>query len=234
MKHPIVITIAALAISASSALALQVGDSATIAFKKSPYQSGNGGEFWARTTPVQVAGYSLANQTRTADGYFATFCLERTEKLSFGSGQNATIAFGADLGGVAGGTPDPVSIGTAYLYCLFATGELDGYDYTGTTASRQISASLLQTAIWVLEEELDPVNAAGNAFYELVAGLFTDPMADANGEYNVYAINVTRNGVNRQDVLVYIPPSVPDGGMTLALLGLGLAGLGVASRKRVA
>jgi hypothetical protein len=230
MKHPIIITIAALAISASSALALQVGDSATIAFKKSPYQSGTGGEFWARTTPVQVAGYSLEKNTRTADGYFATFCLEKGEKLSYGGPQDATIAYGAWLGGLGGGSPDPVSIGTAYLYSQFATGQLDGYDYTAP--GRIASASVLQECIWYLEDELNTIS--GNLFYDMVFAMFADPKADANGAYNTFAVNVTRNGLNRQDVLIYIPSSVPDGGMTLALLGLGLAGVGVASRRRLA
>jgi hypothetical protein len=231
MTKTLLITVAALSVAATSAFGL------TVEFRKSGFQSGNGGEFWAHTAPEDLsAGYAgSTSATFGSKSYFATFCLERTEKLVFNSVQAATVASSADKGGVSGGSPDPLSIGTTYLYSEFAKGTLVGYNYG---AGRISSANLLQQAIWYLEQELSSIGA--NPFIDaaiaaLGVGSAADLRADAAaGAYGVYALNIKQGSGYRQDVLVYIPTAVPDGGMTLALLGLGLAGLGVASRRRLA
>jgi hypothetical protein len=47
------------------------------------------------------------------------------------------------------------------------------------------------------------------------------------GEYGVYVLNLTSGTTNNQDQLIL----VPDGGLTVMLLGLGVGGLALISRK---
>jgi len=65
-----------------------------------------------------------------------------------------------------------------------------------------------------------------------VLGQFSSAIAakaDATaGAYGVYVLNLTQNGSRRQDQLVRIP----DGGLTIALLGLSLASGWIMRRKQ--
>lgn len=204
----------------------------------SPYSGGlGGGEFTIGQSPWG-ANYGAKAQASflvpNATG-FQTFCLEGNESAGYGW-SDASLSDGAVGGGFSGGNPDPICLGTAWLYSEFAKGVLVGYDYTA--AGRQASALDLQKTIWWLEGEMaDP--GALNPFRNAVMGLanYTDD-AGLNNVYNVLVVNMTSipkpgaagpagQPVLKQSMLVM----VPDGGMTLALLGGALFGLGVMRRK---
>jgi hypothetical protein len=186
-----------------------------------------GGEFTLKGSPwANPKHYAAA--TLVAGG-FQTFCLERNEFLS-GQPFDGWLNTAAVAGGLAGGSPDPISIGTAWLYKQFAEGTLAGYDYT-PGPDREASARALQEAIWMLEDEL-PVGP--NPYISLVISTFGS-LASAKADYTsvgpnytVRAINLySADGTKRQDMLVYLP----DGGMTLILMGGGLLGLALIRRK---
>ena len=216
------------------------------------YRNGPGGEF--NITAADAAGkallanlstgYKIVNGTTvgTADGTlmnsgfdgvvgFQTFCIEMSETISLNTTYNATISTSAFNGGV-GPAGDPVSIGTAYLYSLFATRVLSGYDYTNGPG-RAASATLLQDAFWVLEEDKTPEQIGPNAFLNLAMAQFGGTLAGARANnnvslYQVYALNLTDDqGALKQSQLIL----VPDGGVTLMLLGFGLSGLALLRRK---
>ena len=140
-------------------------------------------------------------------------------------------------GGVGGGSPDPLSIGAAWLYKQFAEGNLVGYDYNNNTpAGRAGSAALLQEAIWWLEDEITTLSGF-NPFLAQLSWM-SNPKADYNPStagFNVRVINMWGADANgnidknqpKQDMLVYLP----DGGMTLVLLGAGLLGVAAIRRK---
>jgi hypothetical protein len=186
-----------------------------------------GGEFTLKGSPwANPAHYASA--TLVAGG-FQTFCLERNEFLS-GQPFDGWLNTAAVAGGIGGGSPDPISIGTAWLYKQFAEGNLAGYNYT-PGPGRAASARALQEAIWMLEDEL-PVGP--NPYISLVISTFGS-LASAKADYTsvgpnytVRAINLySADGTKRQDMLVYLP----DGGMTLILMGGGLLGLALIRRK---
>lgn len=204
------------------------------------YRIGSGGEFTLVDTGLDLGAYDATATTGTSgiigSDSFQTFCIEYNEYIS----QGQTVSFGlssaATLGGVnvpgnPGGNPDPVSIGTAFLYSQFAAGSLTGYDYT--LAGRQTSAGLLQNAIWFLEGERTAADIGANIFVDAVELEFTtlaNAVLDAGGAYNVKAVNLELlNGTRRQDQL-YV--AVPDGGTTLALLGLAMSSLAFIARRR--
>ena len=196
-----------------------------------------GGEFTLKGSPwANPAHYSLANLVARG---FQTFCLEINENISgqpFWAELN-TVAIG---GGIGGGSPDPLSIGTAWLYKQFAEGNLAYYDYT-PGPGRAASARALQETLWWLEhEQADP--GAGNPFRNLVLAKYgTEAAARANYDpatagFNVRVINLY--GIDKitgqpdytakkQDMLVYLP----DGGVTLVLMGGGLLGLAMLRRR---
>lgn len=199
-----------------------------------------GGEF-AANAPEFNAFY---NASAKYGDSFATFCLERNESLSIPGVYTYVKNVGTINGGVGGGNPDPISRGTAYLYTLFATGALTGYDY-GDPALRPLDAGYLQDAIWYLEHEfIDesvPLNRVpSNPFLALAASQFGD-LATARLDnnqpdlypvfaLNLYSTDIFGNLVAVQDVIVYSP--VPDGGMTVLMLGAGLTGLALIRRRR--
>jgi len=206
------------------------------------YYSAPGGEF--NLSAVVGSGYA---SSVLVDGGFESFCLELNEDVDpwNSSTYNYVVnPYGdAVLGGGNLGAPgpdggDPISIGTAYLYYEFATGKLTGYDYStsaanGTFASRAAAAWALQNAIWYLEDENNATYTpaseliAGGYYLSIVDGMFTDPEGNANGAYGVGVLNLTTlSGGYAQDQLF-----LPDGGATAILLGLGLGGIGLVSRK---
>jgi hypothetical protein len=222
---------------ASPALAdqIQIGYSGS---SYGPYQSGSGGEF--TVNPVNPAGWLdlsgyLSGTTRDigVTGTFQTFCIEMSEYISgYSATYNAEINQNAMYGGAGGGASgDPVSVGAGWLYSQFALGTLQGYNYG---SDRLASAAALQQAIWYLEGEV--ASAAGNPFVALVIsqpqfGTIGAAKADGGNTYGVFALNLTNpaTGVRAQDQLYF--HRVPDGGMTLMLLGGALIGLGALRRR---
>jgi len=208
------------------------------------------------------AGYTTVNGTAvgTADGTrmnagfggqigFQTFCIEHNENVSLPGTYDVAISDGAIYGGVAGGidpdglgplpTTDKISVGTAYLYSQFATGNLAGYIYANG-GTRAASAVKLQEAIWYLEDEISLTLAqiTANSFLQAaftahgaigagVGNAAGGAKAD-NSIYGVKALNLGGASPNqKQDQLIM----VPDGGLTATLLGLGMGGLAVLRRK---
>jgi hypothetical protein len=180
-----------------------------------------------------------------------TFCIEYNEYIELGGVYDAAISTGSIYGGVAGGVDpdgggplpktDQISIGTAYLYTLFATGTLSGYNYTNGSG-REASAVMLQKAIWYLEDEITLTDAQKNSNTFLTGAfgaitLFGDGSgvgvggAKANNDFTQYqvgALNLWSDGKPKQDQLILLPPperKVPDGGATAVLLGFALTAL---------
>jgi opacity protein-like surface antigen len=215
----------------------------------SDYRSGSGGEFNVVAADAAGAallgdavarGYVIGNGTNgTALGVgfanttgFETFCLEASQYITLPGTYDVSISNGAKPGGAGGnGTIDNISIGTAYLYYQFATGNLAGAGYHYTPgASRAHSAAKLQKAIWFLEDEisLTPTQIQNNTFLQAAFGLYgtaADPYAKRdNNLFGVAVLNLgTAPGYGNQDQLIL---RVPDGGSTLMLLGGVLVGLG--------
>ena len=145
---------------------------------------------------------------------FATFCLERSENLSFGPIYTTTIDTAAKLGGVSGGNPDPISEATALLYYTFRKGGAIAGDVVDTADE----VSGLQYAFWTLEGEGTPAGTpAVNAFAAAYISWATSNAV--TGQFlNVRVLNPYQNGAPRQSLLTLVP--LP----TAAWMGLGLLG----------
>jgi len=158
------------------------------------------------------------------------------------------------LGSVNPKSPIPLSVGAAYLYQQFALGTLAGYNYT-SASTRLTDAGLLQAALWYFEGGQSysgfPSGGTGNQYYtdalNYVEGLGygaseLTTAVTSEGEFGVEIMNLTATsgGGAAQNQLVFLgggsgltdqDPPVPDGGATLALLGLSLAGVAVFYRR---
>ncbi len=229
--------------AALAALLVPSASALTVTIRAGQFQVSPGGEFVAVTSPQTFLGMydSDATQTVSVSGQrvvgFSTFCLEKDENLSTSGTYVGNLNDKALAGGVNTNSGDPISLGTAWLYYQFAKGTLAGYAYgtpaydAAEIAARKASATDLQNAFWILEEE----QAAGaNPFIALAAAALNTNLAglqaDANGAYGVKAINLfTANGEYRQDILV-----LPDGGTTLVMLGGGVLGLALLRRRQIA
>lgn len=277
-------------------LSAQAG-TVTIGPNDSLYRYGGGGEFSLTASGGQLAGVSLAALGYTSDTSdvngtspsFQTFCIERTDNLSFGATYDYDLNIGAVRGGHGGFVADPnspgytidyISVGTAYLYQAFATGTLDtlaGYNYTPSSGvtnpkdgvgagwagdgsdSRAESAYYLQHAIWWLEDEIRSVedynsdsglqgfdyiidNPLDNPFLAHLATVNPDLSDTGWGAdndllggsiYQVGALNLNPDPKHtKQDQLVLWDSGfkVPDGGLTVILMGLSLGGIGLLKR----
>jgi len=170
----------------------------------------------------------------TGFGTFKTFCLEYDEHITIPGTYDYTINSKA-MGGGPGYSPngDPISIGTAWLYSQFRAGTLQAGANVYDTAGDQ---GTLQQAIWWLEEETNSPGYGANAWVNAAkAALSLDDIgirANANGAYAVVVLNLDPTGSGtdrRQDVL-----AMPDGGLTLGMLGTGLMAMGLVRRRLVA
>lgn len=196
---------------------------------------GQGGAFAA--TPAAGASINnedYASQARSGTSGFLTFCLEYSEEFYSGYSYNFAVNNGAVAGGVGGQTLpnyDGISIGTAYLYSLFAQGALDEAT-NGAFNYSQSACGYLQNAIWHLEGE----GKASNWLVDFAKQNNANWSADANGAFGVKALNLTFTqnigthaaGSRAQDQLYY---TVPDQGASVVLLGLSLIGFVALRRK---
>ena len=182
--------------------------------------AGNGGEFNASSADFSPIAMGYAASTISGGG-FETFCIETNEFFNPGTTYYYGISQAAINGGASGGNPDPISLGTAWLYLNFAHGTLAGYDYS-IGSGCNASAAALQTTIWWLEGEAsDP--GAGNIFRNDVLALPNYSM-DNNGFYRVGVLNLWGDPAHTrvaQDQLVLLP----DSGTTALLLGMALVTL---------
>jgi len=181
----------------------------------------NGGpyEITVVGTPVGPLGQVKA---AAGGGMFLSFCIELNEGLKFGGPYNANVANAAVLGGIGGGSPDPISKATAWLYSQFRAGLI------ATDAQGQDD---LQNAIWWLEEEITSATPAGTALVNQAvaatgaADAATARTINANGEYGVRVLNLFDGPANsgapnylNQDLLAIVPE--PSTYAFAALLGL--------------
>ncbi|MDH7502116.1 MAG: hypothetical protein QHJ82_05290 [Verrucomicrobiota bacterium] len=199
------------------------------------YYSGTGGEFTVLNSPW--ANPSLYDHVVLVEGGFQSFCLETDEYTS--GIKWADLSLTAIRGGSGGPEPDPISVGTAWLYKEFAKGKLQGYKYD-KGPDREESAKYLQQTIWWLEDEKVP-EPSGNPFYGLVLNKFgslDDARADYNPATHGYGVAVVNMygslqdgkidwNAYKQDMLVL----VADGGLTLVMLGIGLVVLAAIRRR---
>jgi len=227
MKKTIV-SIFAVALLAGS----QVWATSVTVTRPAGYSTGDGGEF--NIAPVFTGG-SYAPTVLVGSG-FETFCLDASVNIGpLPATYNATLAAA------------PVSLGTAWLYYQFATGTLAGYAYTSfaptpilqngvphTVSARAATAYGLQNAIWILEGSVAPFidAAAAASWLTLVEGATGDTFAQLqvqNNQYQVARVLLTdpRTQAPVQNMLAL----VPDGGWAVMLLGMGLSGLALISRK---
>ena len=234
MRVVAAVVVASLVVSlAGSASALEIR-------RYSGYYSGNGGEFSIFGTGYEANYHPDATYP---DGgpreAFQSFCLEMTERFTIFP-DSYTIDPHAIEGGGGPVQPDPISVGTAWLYREFSDGVLTGYSYSVGVA-REASAAVLQETIWWLEHELPAshtLSTGANTFLSLAVagtGLADAAALRANslGQYGVAVMNFESfNGEDvledRQSMLV----RVPDGGLTLVMLGIGVLGC-VAMRRRL-
>lgn len=203
------------------------GDQVTMKLVGGDGISGDGvvsGNYWA--TPL--GGFSsildnYAGSSRSEDSFW-TFCIEFNEHFTANTTYDVALNNGAVAGGMGGNIvsgKDIISVGTAYLYENFAMSTLGSFIYDNA------SAAALQDMIWYLEGEKALSTYADTAFSGLLNTRFGS-VSNAKADYTGTAVgvmNLTKNGRNHQDQLVFHGSSVPDGGATLALLGIGLAGL---------
>jgi hypothetical protein len=214
------------AVPAVATAALQVGDD----IRFNDLNGSPGGEF------------GVAKLSDPSTQLFVTFCIERNEYLDFsGDGFNVdSISTAAENGGLGGGSPDPLSDYTAWLYYQFATGGLadDGYDSSVT------EANLLQNAIWKLEDE--PSNIAGaplfvsidpDATYYNLALTSSTPAERALAADRVRVVNISwltsRSGRMAGDLGQSVLMVIPEATTIVVWSVLGLIGMYGQRRRRL-
>jgi len=212
------------------------------------YPGLGGGEFTAFASQNYLGNYASGATYDGGQGAgFETFCIESGVEFSPGGTYYYTLGNVSQPGPPTGaGSGLPLSTGTAWLYYQFATGNLNAYasfDYT-YGATRQADDNLLQAAIWYLQGGQTygsyPSGGTGNIYYDAAVSALG---AYANNPYTGTTVEVLQmwadagDTVAAQNQLVLNgngpapDPPVPDGGMTIVLLGGALAGLRALPRK---
>jgi hypothetical protein len=218
MKRALIFGVVAILAMAAQAMAASI-----VLTVNDPHDSsGGGGPFTMTLTEgsLVVNGTTLA----TSGAVFTTFCIERSEYFYPGTSYIATInpyekAINGGLDPGIGG--DTLSKASAWL---FGTYSQKGFSTTQ-------DATYFQQALWYLEDEITLGTPLDNPYLSLVNSNFGGINKGTNaalGEYGVYVVNLTDSGGGvHQDQLIL----VPDGGFTVMLLGLGIGGLALFSRK---
>jgi hypothetical protein len=193
-------------------------------------KGGSGGEFTVYNIQNQSGlginndAYSATAPTKNVpnpfpsgtpiENSFQTFCLEQSEDAIMTGTNYFVVGSAASAGGGGSiGGQDPISKGTAWLYSLFAKGELivpstafnlAGNYFSSVAPARKTEADYLQRAIWWLEEESpgDPTLQAKNPYYQAALAHFADQAGGAKahareGFLGVYVLNNFRSELSR-------------------------------------
>ena len=153
--------------------------------------------------------------------FFPSFCVETDERTGHLEVFDVMISDRAWLGGEVAGDPlDPM---TAFLYTEFMKGNdgvLDeaGYNFSDTTLD---SFKALQNVIWRIEEESYTYPVTNPTLEAALYQAAVDAGWPEGYIGNVRVMNLTKNGVLRQDHLVLIPAP---GAILLAGIGVALVG----------
>ena len=205
-----------------------------------PYQTGSGGEFTLQALGNTVVTADLAfysplamNQYASATPNFQTFCVEGNEYIYPNTLYDVTLGQKTVYGNTV------LTVGAAYLYYEFATGGFNGtgglptYNYG---AGRSTSADQLQKAIWWLMGQEGQVYNAANPYELLVNNKYGAAAFTANNSsIPVSVLNLWVPGADyteagaRQDQLI-LTGRVPDGGLTVLMLGMSFVGLSALRR----
>ncbi len=163
-----------------------------------------------------LEAYSPFTMNYGHEGTFQTFCAERGEGIIPNTTYDVTMNRTTLFTGVE------LTVGAAFLYQQFATGQLSYNFANSPTDSRTTgafhSAYYLQHAIW---DYMGGYNEVGNPYQQLVNGLFANPFAPDNGAHSVSILNLWVPGQphdpqhSYQDVLIYNP--VPEPSVTALL-----------------
>jgi hypothetical protein len=215
------------------ATTLVKADPNTVMLDTTSYYPGlGGGEFTAITSQDFTGNYAAS---ALAFGGFETFCMETGVEFSPGTSYYYTLGnvTQPNPGVAQQGSGLALSQGTAYLYNLFGKGLLSDFDYSPGTG-RQADDNLLQAAIWALQGGQSypgyPTPITSNKFYIDATNALGANVLDAYAGTSVEVLQVWANPDDTgpaQNQLVL----VPDGGLTVSLLGGALICLQVLRRK---
>ena len=250
-KHKPIAVFGTLALSITAATALPIAEVSTIG-GYGAYQTGSGGEFTLEITSAEtgsgiVSGTGAGstwllyddktrNQVSGFQSNFQTFCVEGSERLAWNTKFDATTGSNTLSEGKV------LTVGAAWLYWQFATGQLSGYNYGN---NRTTTAGALQKTLWWLMGTAGYTKQISenpnNLFSSLVMNTYGNgsAMFEPNaGQYDVSILrlwNDSDNGMEEikngfQDVLVLTNP-VPDTGLTVTLLGVAMTGMAMIRRR---
>ena len=211
-----------------ASVALAIPASGTITVNTGTFEYSNGGEFTAT-----VAGYPS----------FQTFCIEIQHEFSLGGTYNYIL--GQDTHGAPPSTASAVlNLGTAWLYSEFGHG--------GIVISSTAEAGEFQAALWYFQGQgansngdfgsptqtwnnglptaLSPIGQGDTYTDEAIAALTGMGLNASDPSKGMFSVSIIESsnadGSPAQDWLF-----VPDGGTTVILLGIGLVGLVLVSRR---
>lgn len=162
-------------------------------------------------------------------GTFTSFCLNSTVYAN--SGQTYNYVSSDTVTPANTGGPATITLGTAWLYSEFSSGDLASYGYVYGDPN---SADQLQQAIWYFQGS---PNGVANAFVldaQTAVGGANNATNASGGAYGVFALTLTdANGGYAQPILGMVPePSTVVAGVLL-LLPFGVSTVRILRKDKV-